>query len=93
MVQWFNIPVPLVTSIISIYSSLGAYQKTSSPCVQYLTPLNSDNANDFVGGFAGIEIGKKWNFINSSGKVVVPFTSDPVYDFSEGRAEVELIKR
>ena len=91
--QWFIIPVSLIALIIPDYSTLGAYQKTSSPSVQYLKPLKFHKASDFVGGFAGVKIGKKWGFINSSGKVAVPFSYDVIYDFSDGMAEVKPIKR
>ena len=91
--KWFTIPVSLIVLIIPSYSAIAANQRSSSPSVQYLKPLKFHKASDFVGGFAGVKIGKKWGFINSSGKVAVPFSYDVIYDFSYGMAEVKPIKR
>ena len=91
--KWFTIPVSLIVLIIPSYSAIAANQRSSSRSIQYLTPLKFDSANNFVGGYAAVKIGKKWGSINTSGKVVVPIVYDKVYNSAGGLAVAQVGKK
>ena len=55
---------------------------------EYITPLQFDDANNFYEGLAVVRIGKKWGYIDVSGKFVIsPFNSSNLSDFHEGLAK------
>jgi hypothetical protein len=50
--------------------------------------FNTDQNADFAGGFAKINIGKKFEFIDKTGKVIAPAKYSAATDFKEGMAVV-----
>ena len=52
-------------------------------------PFVFERARSFHEGAAGVRVGGKWGFIDTTGKVVIDCTLEDVWDFSEGLAEVK----
>jgi hypothetical protein len=48
---------------------------------------------EFHEEFAAVKIGKKWGYVDKTGKVIIHLQFDDVRNFSEGLAEVRVGER
>ncbi len=51
-------------------------------------PLTFEYAEPFSEGFAAVDMGGKWGYIDKTGKLVIKHQFDRAAEFSEGRARV-----
>ena len=88
--KWVFTSFFLILSSIPNYSASALSQSLDNQSARFLVPIKYDRANDFAGGFAVVQLGKKIGFIDATGKVVVPIKYDGANKFAGGFAQVQI---
>lgn len=73
--------IGLSEGIVSFYSNIDP---------KFKFKLKFDWIGNFKEGFAGVELNRKWNYINTEGQLLSKQWFDNVWSFNEGFAKVEL---
>ena len=80
--------VVVAASLVIVLAGVFFYWK-SMPAYAEAVPYKYDDVDIFSEGLAAVKFGDKWGFINKSGKEIVSFKYNFVYNFSGGMAMIE----